>query len=187
MLQVDYYKYCNWTTTAGCGQEIFASETQDRELYGERFEIVLDEDISFRQQFVPVIQVAESDLGGRLWVGTAVHGVADDDIVGRNGDIDGQRFFVAEFVVLDGIFHQGLQGDGGDQKVFGGQIGDLDDHDDGVGEADLEQVEIVTDEFDLLPEEDQVSFLIAQDITVDPGEGIVIQAGVLRVAGNEEG
>ena len=37
------------------------------------------------------------------------------------------------------------------------------------------------------PMEDEVAFLVAEDITVDPGEGIVIEAGTFRVTGDEKG
>jgi hypothetical protein len=89
--------------------------------------------------------------------------------------------------VFDGILDEGLEGDGWDKEVLGGEIGDLDDHADGFCEADLEEVEVVADEFDFFAEQDEVSFFVAEDVAVDPGEGVVIEPGVLGVAGDQEG
>ena len=89
--------------------------------------------------------------------------------------------------MFDGVFHQGLERDRGDQEVFGGQVCDLDDHADGFGEADLEQVEVITYEFYFLAEEDQVSFFVGQDVAVNVGEGVVVETGVHGVAGDQEG
>ena len=106
-------------------------------------------DVPFSKQFIPVIQVAQSYFGSWLWVGPSVHDISYDDIVSGNADVDGQGFFLAEFVVFDGVLDQGLEGDRGDQEILRGEIGDLDDHADGFGEADLQEVEVVADEFDL--------------------------------------
>ena len=46
---------CHDAVTEG---RIFFSEPEDRQFYAERFEIVFDKDVSFRQKFIPVIQVA---------------------------------------------------------------------------------------------------------------------------------
>jgi len=104
-------------------------------------------DVPFGKQFIPVIQVAKSYLGCWLWVGPSVHDIPDDDIIGRNADVDGQGFFLTEFIVFDSIFDEGLQGDGWDEEILCGEVGDLDDHADGFGETDLEEVEVIADEF----------------------------------------
>jgi|SRR5579859_5341556 len=170
-----------------CGFLRAASEPDDRQFYNEGFEIVFDLDISFCDEFIAIVEVAEAYLGRGLLVAAAVHHVSDDDIIGRDGDVDGQWFFLAEFVMFYGVFDEGLQGYRGDEVVFGGQVGDLDDHAYGVGEADLQQIEIIADELHLFPEEDEVAFLVAEDIAVYPGEGVVIEPGVLWVAGDQEG
>src|SRR6185437_14384701 len=105
MLQLDYSKIWIWMTffwpigptLAVCGRcAIFSKcaaaallELKNRQFYNERFEIIFNQDIAFGQELVAVVEVAQSYFGGRLRVGTAVHGVADDDIVGGYGDIDG--------------------------------------------------------------------------------------------------
>ena len=86
-----------------------------------------------------------------------------------------------------GVLYQGLEGDRRDEIVFGGEIGYFDGHADGVGEANFQQVEIIADELYFFPEEDEVAFFIAEDITVDAGEGIVIEPGAFGVTGDEEG
>jgi hypothetical protein len=149
--------------------------------------IILYLDVPFSQQFIPVIQVAKANFGCWLGVGPSVHDISDDDIVGGNADVDGQGFFVAEFVVFDGVLDQGLEGDRGDEEILCGEIGDLDDHADGFGEADLQEVEVVADEFHLFAEQNEVSFFITEDIAVDAGEGIVVEPGVLWVTGDEKG
>ena len=149
--------------------------------------IILYLDVPFGKQFIPVIQVAKSYLGCWLGVGPSVHDIPDDDIIGRNADVDGQGFFFAEFVVFDGVLDKGLQGDRGDQVILRGEIGDLDDHANGFGEADLQQVEVVADEFHLFAEQDEVSVFIAEYVAVDAGECIVVKPGVLGIAGDEEG
>ena len=89
--------------------------------------------------------------------------------------------------MLNGVFHQGLHGYRGYKEIFGSEVGDLDDHIDGVAKADLEQVEIVADKFYLFFQQDEVFFLVAEDISVNLGEGVVIEPGVLRVTGDKEG
>jgi hypothetical protein len=100
--------------------------------------IVFYLDVPFGKQFIPVIQIAKSYFGCWLWVGPSVHDISDDDIVGRNADVDGQGFFLAELVVFNGVLDQGLEGDRGYEEILRGEIGDLDDHADGFGEADLQ-------------------------------------------------
>lgn len=89
--------------------------------------------------------------------------------------------------MLNGILDQGLHGDGGYKKVLRGEVSDLDDHIDGLAKSDLEKVEVVTDKFYLFFQQDEVLFLIAENIPIHPGQGVVIQPGVLRVAGDKEG
>ena len=120
-----------------------------------------------------------------MGIALPVDEVADDDMVGRYVDGDDQRGLFVEFVVLDGIFHERLQGNGRDEEIFCGQVGDLDDHADRVGESYFEQIEIIAEEFDLFPEQDEVSFPIAQDITIDAGESVVVTPGTEGVAGDE--
>ena len=163
------------------------SKADDRQPYRKGFEIVFHLDISFCNEFIAVVEVAEADLRGLLRIAAPVDHISDDDIVGRDGNVDSERLFLTEFVVFYGIFDEGLEGDRRDQEVFGGEVGYFDGHADGVGEADLQQVEIIADEFYFFAEEDEVAFLVAEDITVDPGEGIVIEAGTFRVTGDEKG
>lgn len=89
--------------------------------------------------------------------------------------------------MLYGILHEGLHGDGGYKKIFGGEVRDLDDHVDGVAKADLEEVEVVADKFYLFFQQDEVFFLIAEDVSIDLGQGVIIEPGVLRVAGDKKG
>jgi len=89
--------------------------------------------------------------------------------------------------MLNGVLHEGLHGDRGYKEIFGGEVGDLDDHIDGVAEADLEKVEVVADKFYLFFQQDEVFFLIAENISIDLGKGVVIEPGVLWVAGDEKG
>ena len=158
----------------------------DRQFYRESFEIIIDYDVAFSDQFVPVVQIAQADAGGRCGIGPEVDDVPDDGIVGGYGDVDGQGCFFVEFVMLDSIFNQRLHGDRGDEEIFGGKVGDLYDHADGFAEADLKQVEIVADELHFFFQQDQVFFFIAEDISIDFGQGVVIEAGVLRIACDKE-
>jgi len=84
--------------------------------------IIFHLDVPFGKQFIPVIQVAKSYLGCWLGVGPSVHDIPDDDIIGRNADVDGPGFFLAEFVVFDGIFDEGLQGDGRNEEILSGEL-----------------------------------------------------------------
>jgi len=76
--------------------------------------------------------------------------------------------------MLDGIFHKGLHRDGWYKEVLGSEVGDLDDHVNGLAEADLEEVKVVADKFDLFFQQDEVFFLVAEDISIDLGQRIVI-------------
>jgi hypothetical protein len=134
-----------------------------------------------------MVQVAQADLGSRVRIVLRVDDVFNDDVVGGYGYADDQGGLVVEFIVFDGILHEGLHRDRGDEVVFGREVGDLDDHADGVAEAYFEQVEIVADEFYFFPQEHHVFFLIAQDIPVYLGQGIIIETGVLRISCDEEG
>jgi len=163
------------------------SKADDRQLYRKGFEVVFHLDISFCNEFISVVEIAQTDLGGLLRVAATMDHIPDDDIVGGDGDVDGERFLLAEFIVFYGIFHEGLERDRRDKEVLGGEVGYFDGHADGVCEADLQQVEIVADELYFFAEQDEVAFLVAEDIPVDPGEGIVIEAGTLRVTGDEKG
>jgi hypothetical protein len=122
-----------------------------------------------------------------LGLADTLHGVANDDVVGGDGygDIEGSSF--AEFVMFDCIFDQGLHGDRWNEEIFGRKVGDLDDHADCFGEADLEQIEIVGDKVDLFPKEYEVSFAVTEDISVYEGEGVIIAAGAFGIPGNKEG
>ena len=88
--------------------------------------------------------------------------------------------------MLDGVLHEGLHGDGGYKEILGGEVRDLDDHIDGVAKADLEEVEIVADKFYLFFQQDEVFFLIAENVSIDFRQGVVIEPGVLGVAGDEK-
>lgn len=162
-------------------------EPDDRQFYEKGFEIIFHLDIAFRDEFVAIVEVAQADLRCGWGIIAAIHHIPHDDVVGRDGDIDEQGFLFAEFVMFYGIFHEGLEGNGGDEEVLGGEVRDLDGHGDRVGEPDLQQVEVVADELHFFAEEDEVPLLIAEDIAVDPGEGVVIEPGAFGVAGDEEG
>jgi hypothetical protein len=163
------------------------SKTDDRQLHHKGFKIIFHLDIAFGNQFISVVKIAQADLGGRLGVIAAVNDIADDDIIGGDENVDCEGFSFAEFVMLYGVLYQGLEGDRRDEVVFGGEVGYFDRHADGVGEANFQQVEIIADEFYFFSEEDEVTFFVAEDIAVDPGEGIVVEPGIFRVAGDEEG
>ena len=64
-------------------------ESYYRQFYCERFKIILYDDVSFRQQFVAVIQIAQAYFGAWLGAIPAVEVVLHDDVVGVNGDVDG--------------------------------------------------------------------------------------------------
>ena len=119
----------------------------DGQFHGEGFEIIFYDNIAFGDQFVPVVQVAQADLRSRVGIVLGVDDILNDDVVGGYGYADGQGGLVIEFIVFDGILHQGLHRDRGDEEVFGREVRDLDDHADGVAETYFEQVEIVADEF----------------------------------------
>lgn len=163
------------------------SKADDRQLHRKGFEIVFHLDISFCDQLIPVVEIVQADLRCLLRIAAPMDHITDDDIVGRDGYIDGERLLLAEFIVFYGIFHEGLEGYRRDQEVLGGEVGYFDGHAHGIGEADLQQVEIIADELYLFAEEDEVAFLVAENITVDPGEGVVIEAGTFRVAGDQKG
>ena len=150
------------------------SKFYDRQFHRESLEIVFDDDIPFSNELVTVVQIAQADTGGRGSIVAKVDDVLYDGIAGRDGYVDGQGCFFIEFVVLNGILHQRLHGYRRYEEVFRGEVGDLDDHADGVAKADLEQVEIVADELNFFFEEHQVLFLIAEDVPVYFGQGVVV-------------
>ena len=98
-----------------------------------------------------MIQVAQADFRSGVRIVLRVDDVFDDDVVGGYGYADGEGCLVVEFIVFDGVLHEGLHRDRGDEEVFGGEIGDFDDHADSFAEANFEQVEIVADEFNFFP------------------------------------
>jgi hypothetical protein len=158
----------------------------DRQFYCESLEIILDDDVAFSDQLIPVVQIAQADAGGRCGIGPEVDDVLYDGVVGGNGDVDGQGDLFVEFIMLNSILHQRLHGDRGYEEIFGGKVGDLYDHADGFAEADLKQVEIVADEFHFFFQQHQVFFFVAEDISIDFGQGVVIETGILRIACDEE-
>src|SRR5579872_191021 len=117
----------------------------------------------------------------------AIHDVAYNDIVRRDRDSDRQGRRFTEFVVLNSVLDQGLHGYRRDKKIFSRKVGDLDDHADGFGETDLQQIEIVADKINLLAQDHEVPFPVAQDIPVDEGERVIIPAGALGVPRDQEG
>lgn len=163
------------------------SEFDQGEFYGEGFEIVFDDDVPFGDQLIPVIQVFQSDARSWCCVGFGLHDIFDDDIGAADGHVDGKGCPFIEFIVFYGVFDEGLHGDGGNEEFFRGEVGNFNEHADGFAEADLQEVEVVADEFNFFAEEDEVAFFVAEDVAVDFGEGIIVESCVLGVAGDEEG
>ena len=81
----------------------------DGQFYDERLKIIFHDDISFSDQLIAVIKVAKPDFRAWLRVCGPVDGVADDDIIGKNGYRNDERCLFVEFVMLDGILYQALQ------------------------------------------------------------------------------
>ena len=159
----------------------------NRQFYRESLEIILDYDVSFCDQLISVVQVSQADARGGGGIGPEVDDILYDGIVRGYGHADGQGCFLIELIVFDGIFLERLHRDGRNEKIFGGKVCDLDDHADGFSKADLQQVEIIADEFHFFFQQHEVFFFIAEDISIDFGQGVVVEAGILGVAGNEEG